>query len=108
MKREMTREEWLNAVARKLMPMFATAGKPIKNNLRITLGFPSQRALSNRRRTMGQCWPSHASDDKGNEVFINPTCDNAIEAAAILVHEMSHAALDCAHGHKGPFVKLIR
>ena len=39
------------------------------------------------------------------EVFIAPTLDGP-NAAAVLVHELIHAALDCQHGHKGPFKKL--
>jgi len=107
----MTREEWLMAMAQALRPAFEAAGYPLPAALRISCGWPSHRALAspgNKSRTIGQCWPAQASADGHHEVFISPCISEAAQVAAVLVHELAHAAAGCQHGHKGPFRKCAR
>ena len=102
----MTREEWLLAMAQALRLPFKAAGYPLPAALRISCGWPSHRALaspSSKSRAIGQCWPTQASADGHNEIFISPCISDAAQVAAVLVHELAHAAVGCQHGHKGPF-----
>lgn len=102
----MTREEWLNAVSAKLAPLFIEAGARIPSNVRISVGWPSVKALTGRNRRIGECWSDKASADGTFEIFISPSVGTGLEAAAILVHELVHAAVGLACGHKGPFRRV--
>jgi len=102
----MTREQWLNAMADELRPMFVAQGKPLPNALRISIGFPSKKALSARNRVLGQCWTQAASADGVHQIFISPLIGDGTRAADVLVHELAHAALPAGVGHKKPFALL--
>jgi hypothetical protein len=82
----------------------------------VTCGFPSKGGeLGAKTRVRGQCWSPEASADLHAESFISPVEDGAATVAAILAHEMIHAALPLAGhgkafqvaarriGHKRPF-----
>ena len=74
----------------------------------MTCGFPSRGGeLGKKSLTRGQCWPAVASEDNHAEIFINPVIDSPELIAAILAHELIHAALPDA-GHKGPFAAVGR
>ena len=98
----MNREAWLAAMTERLRPLLAQAGAVVPDGVRLSVGFPSKGALSMRRRTVGQCWKAECSDDKCAQVFVSPLIGDGTEAAAILVHELIHAAHPNA-GHKGAF-----
>ena len=102
----MTREEWLVALVGELRPLFTEAGFPLPDKIRVTCGFPSSKARS-LNKAIGEHWSSAASDDGHDEILISPVISDPIEAAAILVHELCHAATPGA-GHKGDFVRAIR
>lgn len=103
----MTREEWLNAVAQRMAPWFEEQGHPLPS-YRVTCGFPSQSALGQKNRRIGECWDAGASEDKHAEIFVSPVLDKALDVAQVLCHELIHAAVGVAHGHKGPFPKVAR
>jgi hypothetical protein len=101
----MTREEWLLALTTALRPHFAAVGYSLPAAIRVSCGWPSSRALatpSSKSRVIGQCWPAACSEDATREIFVSPSVADAAAVAAILVHELVHAALNTP-GHKAPF-----
>lgn len=90
------RENWLNQVAKQLAPKFTQLGHELPA-YRVACGFPS---TGKRGRRIGECWAAKASSDATHEIFIHPSCADSLEVAAILCHELTHAAagLDKKHG----------
>lgn len=107
----MTREEWLNRAVNALRPVFYDAGISIRAKVKVSCGWPCRSALRGPvtgKRAIGQCFPASASAEGYNEIFISPVLDNAIGVLEVLVHELVHAADDCANGHRGPFARMAR
>lgn len=98
-----TREAWLNDVAGKLAPLFKEHGAPLPKRIRIAVSFPSTGAKGKR---IGECWDKTASRDGTFEIMIRPDVDDAAEEAAILAHELCHAAVGIPAGHGPKFRKL--
>lgn len=97
------REDWLSQLARAFEPIMADRAGLDFPPYRVTCGFPSKGGeLGKKTRVRGQCWSAEASDDQHAEIFISPVEDDAPTVAAILAHEMIHAAIPEA-GHKRPF-----
>jgi hypothetical protein len=84
-----TREDWLNFLAAGLASAFRERGAPLPDRIRIAIGFPS---TGRRGKRIGECWDSTASQDGTFEIMIRPDIDEACQAAAILAHELCHAA----------------
>jgi hypothetical protein len=104
-----TREQWLNAsVVAIEAAIFKPLGKKMPKKWRITCSWPSRRALSKTKRTIGQCWSPSASKDSTVELIASLYLDNPLEVLATNVHEMVHAIVGNECGHKGPFAKLAR
>lgn len=101
-----TREEWLQALARRMGTTFAEAGSPIPPNLRVSCGWPSVGALRRKDRRIGECWSPDASADGYHEVFVSPAISDSLSAGAILTHELCHAAVGTKHWHKAPFRRV--
>jgi hypothetical protein len=94
-----TREDWLNAAAAALYAgLFAQHEVPTPQAYRISCGWPA-----GARKAIGQCFPTHMSKDRHNEIFVSPLLDDPVEVLAVLIHEMIHASDDCRDGHKGRF-----
>jgi hypothetical protein len=100
---QQNRETWLNAVAAKLAPAFAERGAALPERIRIAIGFPSTGA---RGKRIGECWDKTASRDGTFEIMIRPDIDDPTEAAAILAHELCHAAVGIPAGHGPKFRKI--
>lgn len=98
------REEWLLRLTRALRPMFDDAGAPIPDELHISVGFPSTRALSRSRKRIGECW---SPKDSIHHIFISPVLAEE-DADHVLVHELIHAAVGHEAGHKGPFRRVAK
>jgi len=97
------REQWLHALAAKMKPIIDAKASIEIPAYRVACGFPSKGGeLGKKTRVRGQCWSAAASDDQHAEIFISPVEDDADKIAAILAHELIHAALPLA-GHKRPF-----
>jgi hypothetical protein len=108
-KAKLTREQWLNKVADKAaVELFKPAGYEVPKNIRYTVGFPSKAALARRNQRIGECWSAGASEDNVFEISVSPVISEGVRAADILVHEMIHATVGLAAGHKAPFVKCAR
>jgi hypothetical protein len=107
----MTREEWLNNLTDALRPRFQDLSAPLPAKVRISCGWPSKKALARRKRVIGQCWNPECSCDQTTEVFISPVLSEAFGpqgVGATLVHELVHAAVGTAAGHKRPFSRVAK
>lgn len=100
----MNRETWLNALAALMAPRFEELGKPIPK-FRVAVGWTSAGKTS---KIGGECWHSSNSADKVFEILCAPILDDSMEVAAVLAHELSHAAAGFKHGHKGDFATLMK
>ena len=98
-----TREDWLNFVAARLALAFAERGAPLPERIRIAIGFPS---TGRRGKRIGECWDSTASRDGTFEIYVRPDIDEPCQAAAVLGHELCHAAAGIPAKH-GPAFRRI-
>jgi hypothetical protein len=96
------REEWLNAMASRLAPWFEAQNHPLPR-YRVSCGFPSTGKGTKR---IGECWSDSASADATHEIFIHPIESDSMAVAAILAHELIHAAVGLSHKHAGAFKQL--
>lgn len=103
-----TREEWLNIAAKRILDQVIVPvwDVPKKMKIKVSVGFPPNARTNSR--TIGVCLASACSKEGFSEIFISPVADNSLHVLGILAHELAHAVDDCKHGHKGPFVSLIR
>lgn len=105
-----TREAWLLAATQLLRPMLDEVGAPEVDytKIRVTMGFPSVRAMSMTAPRIGECWPKSSSADEATEIMISPRLAAPVQVLDTLLHELCHAVLPPGAGHKAPFVKLAR
>ena len=73
---------------------------------RVTCGWPSRGALSEKNKRFGECFSPDCSKDNTHELVISMYLDDPMEIAGVLAHEMIHAIVGVECGHKGPFRKL--
>lgn len=100
----MNRETWLNQLADKMAPRFQELGYPLPK-FRVAVGWTSSGKVSN---VGGECWHSSASADSVFEILVAPILDDNMTIAAVLAHELTHAAAGFEHGHKGNFAKVMK
>ena len=105
-----TREEWLTFIATRMAPMFASLNKPLPKQIRVAIGFTSH---GKSKKVIGQCWDNACSEDRHFEIFIVPTLavsaeDMPLQVAAILAHELVHAACGIAEGHRKEFRRVAK
>jgi hypothetical protein len=98
----MNREEWLSPAAEQMAPWFEDQGYALPR-YRVAIGFSS---TGKRGKRIGECWDGKASADGTFEVLIRPDQSDPIAVAAILAHELVHAAVSLKCGHKGAFRKI--
>ena len=102
------RESWLNRVASGMAPLFEALDAPLPSRVRVAIGFTSRGA---KGRAIGECWDNRCSGDGHFEIFIRPDLAHAADAmpaqiAAILAHELVHAAVGIAAGHGKAFKRI--
>jgi hypothetical protein len=102
------RESWLNRVAVGMAPLFEALDTPLPDRIRVVIGFTSRGA---KGKAIGECWDNRCSGDGHFEIFIRPDLAHAPDAmpaqiAAILAHELVHAAVGIAAGHGKAFKRL--
>ena len=105
-----TREAWLNYVAYRMAPMFQRLEAPLPAQLRIAIGFTSR---GRRSRHIGECWDNQCSEDRHFEIFIRPDLSESkdlmpMQVAAILGHELVHAAVGVAARHSKEFRRVAK
>ena len=99
-----TREEWLVSGVELLQDrVFKQAALEIPKDVKVACGFPSSNAKAGKNQSIGVCHPRSHSEDKVNEIFINPCESDSLRVLDVLAHELIHAIDDCKNGHKKPF-----
>lgn len=104
----MNRETWLSDLVSRMRPQFSARGCPIPPALQVSCGWPSRRARPGSNQVIGQCFPVKLAADARPHLFVSPMLAKPEDIAHVLAHELVHAWDDCAHGHKGPFIRAIR
>jgi hypothetical protein len=102
-----TREEWLQKAICHMEPVFQRHGYAVPA-VRVACGWPSSRALSANKRTLGECWSKTASSDKVAQIFISPYLIKPAEpqgVLATLLHEVVHAVVGQEEKHNKVFGK---
>lgn len=99
-----TREQWLNAFIEGSRFIFAEAGYPLPDEIKISIGFPSSNALGAKKRNIGEHWDGDASGAP-NQIFISPLLETVEAIAGTVTHELCHAAVGNKHKHNAPFIR---
>lgn len=99
----MNRETWLNEMAALMAPRFEELGFPLPK-FRVSIGFTSVGANGGAN---GQCWSDACTDDQHFTIFISPAEGTSMAIAAVLNHELIHAAVGLKEGHKGKFADVM-
>jgi hypothetical protein len=94
------RQRWLEAAVEALRAKFATAGYAIPEKVRVSIGWPKWAATCG---AIGECWAIDASSDQHNELFVSPELTEGARILDVLAHEMVHATVGTAAGHRKPF-----
>lgn len=105
-----TREGWLLAAISLMRPLFTEKGYTVPD-IRVSCGWPSHRALSDKKKVLGQAWCKTAASDKIAQIFITPWLNNPTDAQGILptlLHEVIHATVGNKEGHNKVFGKCAR
>ena len=90
-----------------MAPLFEGLNAPLPSRVRVAIGFTSRGA---KGKAIGECWDNQYSGDGHFEIFIRPDLAHAADAmpaqiAAILAHELVHAAVGTA-GHGKAFKRV--
>ena len=83
-----------------MAPLFEALDAPLPSRVRVAIGFTSRGA---KGKAIGECWDNRCSGDGHFEIFIRPDLAHAADAmpaqiAAILAHELVHAAVGTRPG----------
>lgn len=105
MKEVSTREEWLVNASEHLADIVRQAGAECPP-VAVSIGFPHRRGGVSSR--LGECWAGDLAADGRPAVFISPILEDPIRILDVLLHELVHAAVGVACGHRGRFVTVAR
>ena len=97
------REAWLIELAEKLRGIFETNLAPLPAVIRLSCGFTSKGGKGD---VIGQCHHASSSADGATEIFVRPDIADALEVAAVVLHELVHAAVGVENQHNKVFKKL--
>ena len=103
------REEWLQQAGVQLTRWVKKAGGPAFPPPLVSVGWP--RGSRGKSHAIGQCWDKSASGESNEisaraHVFISPELTEAESVLAVLLHELVHASVGTACGHRGEFRKV--
>ena len=101
-----TREAWMLSALDDLREIFGAADLKVPE-VRVSVGWPSRRAMSLVQRTIGECWHGQAAADGVTQIFVSPVLADPVEVLDTLTHELLHAALPKDTGHKGAFKRSM-
>lgn len=113
----MYREEWLNLAAKELAENVlgpvgydtnAETGAPILEGLRISISWPSKRALSAKKRVLGETYAATLSKGGNTEILVTYFLDDSYQALAILTHELGHVSVGTKAGHGAEFKRYAK
>ena len=94
------RQQWLELAAHALRARFIEAGYSVPEKVRVSIGWPKRAASCG---AIGECWSTEASSDRHAELFISPELTEGARIVDVLAHELVHATVGTAAGHKKPF-----
>jgi hypothetical protein len=94
------RQQWLEFAVEALRERFADAGYRIPREIRFAIGWPKRATTCG---AVGECWATSASSDHHAELFISPELTEGGRILDVLAHELVHATVGTAAGHKKPF-----
>jgi len=95
---ESDRELWLTSVGRDLAETIIPFAS-VPDDWHVSCGWAPKSA----KKVLGVCFKRSESADGTNQIFITPNESDPVRVAAILLHELIHAADDCESGHRGNF-----
>jgi hypothetical protein len=95
------RDLWLAEATALMREHFSRTGLRLPEKMFVSLGTTISTTPSGRPAT-GECFPSHGSSIGGPRIVIDNKVNDASVVLAVLVHELIHAADDCASSH-GPW-----
>ena len=97
------REAWLTEASETLTEHITLQSGLKPSPVKVSCGWPSTRALSLKKKTIGECWHHSIIEQEDSHIFISPSLSDPIEVLGVLLHELGHAALPSGTGHKAPF-----
>lgn len=103
-----TREAWLEAAIKKLIPVFKKAGYIIPKKVKVSCGWPSGRPGG---KVIAECWSPNCSKGGYHEIFMSPvkSCVHGTNGVlSDLIHELIHATIGNEYGHKKPFKDAMK
>lgn len=102
--RSYNRESWLLEAVDHFRPDFDGLDRPLPELVRVSTGFPK-----GRRSAIGEyCLSPGANGERFHYVFVSPVIEDSVEALAVLLHELCHAACPPGEGHGREFGRLAR
>jgi hypothetical protein len=102
------REAWLHEAVDYLAPLIENRAGLTPHPARVSVGWPSSRGMSVKKKVIGECWATKATQDGVAQVFISPILTDGIVILGTLVHELIHAYDDCKSKHGGAFARAVR
>lgn len=103
-----TREAWLQAVIKELIPVFRSAGLAIPKKVKVSCGWPSGRPGG---KIVAECWSPNCSEGGYHEIFVSPikSCVHGADGiVSDLIHELIHATVGNEHGHRAVFKNAMK
>lgn len=100
-----TREQWAQGFLAAARPAFASVGATLPASIRIGVGWTNKGA---RGKAIGECWTKDASADGTVEIILSPKLADGSRVADVLTHELIHAGVGLACGHKGAFTRAAK
>jgi hypothetical protein len=94
------RQQWLELAVEALRERFADAGYRIPREIRFAIGWPKRATTCG---AVGECWATSASSDHHAELFVSPVLTEGGRILDVLAHELVHATVGTAAGHRKPF-----
>jgi len=102
----MNREEWLEAACNRLKPWVEDCAEAAKFEMPlVSVGWP--KGHRGRGHAIGQCWDKVTSGDKQRaHIFLAPDQTDPLVVLGTLLHELVHASVGTACGHRREFRKV--
>lgn len=101
------REHWLTKASETLTEHVTLQSGLNPSSVKVSCGWPSTRALSLKKKSIGECWHHDTLEQEDSHIFISPCISDPIEVLGVLLHELGHSALPPKTGHKAPFKKFM-
>lgn len=95
------RQMWIEKAVVHFRQHFQECGWTIPNNVRVSIGIP--KGMHGSKKAIGQCWPDTVSFDGHYEIFSSPELSKEVDVLETIAHELIHATVGMAAGHKGLF-----